>query len=162
MNGLLDEGWRIATGPDLFYLLMRQNELGPVNASSDNPLFLADFLAMTSAIGITADGTGNPYAEPWACMYFYGDSDLCQLTNAWAFTPYGITAQAAFGDPALAGVTIDIIYYLTEVPLYGNFEIGVCDSCVGRTLLVRNVPLPAGAWLLLSGLAVLVPGRKRT
>ncbi len=149
IDSFLANGWRIATGHEIDYLFRRD---GPSPDGSDNPLLISDFLVLASALGIPVNGSGNPATTPWACSPIYGDGAFCQSTSNFAFTPYLLTAQSAFPGPGAPGVDLAFQIYLTDVPMFGDFESGVCDECVGRALLVRNVPLPAGLWLLLSAL----------
>ena len=163
VNGLLENGWRIATGNELHYLLTRNtfnNDNPPDPGEPDNPLTFSDFLSITNALGMSTNGLDDAFDQPWGCLWIYGDSVLCQTTTNWAFTQYAIAAESAFPGLGTPGVDVDIFHYITEVPLYGNFEIGVCDTCTGRALLVRNVPLPAGIWLLMSALVALHFTRK--
>lgn len=147
IDSLIDDGWRIASVFQLVNLFYRGN--GPDPSGPDNPLSLTDFLILTDALGLTRDGTFNHNDNPWACMR---SGPVCQNTNLASFTPVLFTAEEAFPGSGLPGVETYIGIYLPEKPLYGDILGHPCDSCIGRTLLVRNVPIPAGLWLLLSAL----------
>lgn len=160
LDSYLENGWRIATANEASYLLTRvtiDNSPGRLSGDVDNPLAFEDFLAITNALGLSTNSFDNAYNQPWLCMSIYGDSPYCQTPGNWAFTPLILEASAAFPGTGIPGTTIKMHQYLTEVPIYGNFETGVCDTCIGRTLLVRNVPLPAGLWLLMSALVLTAP-----
>lgn len=158
IDELLNEGWRIPGFDEAFYLLTRM-AVDPTMAGYGDPIVIPlvfdDFTTITSALGIGTDGFNSGSGEPWLCGRLYESAD-CQVTTNWVFTPFTIVAEPEYPDLGFLGDTYFwYSYYITDVPIYSNYEIGVCDTCVGRVLLVRNVPLPAGIWLLLSALAAM-------
>ncbi|MEM7081511.1 MAG: hypothetical protein AAF465_02070 [Pseudomonadota bacterium] len=152
---LLEDGWRIANYTEVRYLLTRDGMLSPPSGNGDEtivPLAFSDFMILIGALGISTNGFDDAYVEPWACGSQITDANLCSDTRNWAFTPFILIAEQESDIPLFGTTRVSTLEYLSEVPLYGDFEVGVCSDCIGRTLLVRAVPIPAALWLMLSSL----------
>lgn len=143
----LDDGWRIASEEDLYFLITRQQaEFG---GTGQLQLNIADFMQLMAQLSIDSSPDGSVYSGPWVCRAFGDPQAACASTNALGGK--FIIELAADQNPVL----VSMFVYISEVPIYGSIDCfddpDLCDY-MGRSLLVRAVPLPGPALLLFSAL----------
>lgn len=153
LDPYLADGWRIATEYDVAFLLTHSDDLDPLypGFSGNVPLQYAEFVALTQALGIQANGDVG--SQPWMCRVYSADISNCYERTGSAFVSFGTDSFVDTDNSDMDGFTtyLNFYLYITEVSLYGDLD-GPCPDCLGRTLLVRAIPLPAALWMLLPAL----------
>lgn len=145
----LDDGWRIASEADLYFLITRQHaEFGD---TAELPLNVDDFMLMMTQLSIDPAVDSNSYGGPWVCRAYGDPQQNCVNTNS--FGGQFIIDLSVDLEPVL----LSLFVFITEVPIYGSLdcfdEPAICDY-TGRSLLVRTIPLPAPLLLFFSALSL--------
>lgn len=152
LQQLLDQGWRIASEGELLELLAR----APFGFSGNvvSQLGIDGINQIAESLSFSFGAT---FGGPWVCRTAFYPVESCLNTDA-------LGGQFLLEAEELANDTTLLIYafYISEVPIYGAFD---CDfiecSYLGRSLMVRAVPVPPAGWLLLAGLVSLCTRGKR-
>ena len=153
LQGFLDAGWRLATEEEFTFLASR--EPFQYGGTHESELNRDEFITMMTRLSVDLDA--DHFAGVWVCRPYGAPEDWCSSTTSFGGQfvldgPYGYQ-PTEFG----------LYYYLTEVPIYGAFDCHKTNLCtyMGRSLLVRAVPLPAAGWLLIVALCSAALARRR-
>ncbi len=151
LDPLFANGWRLATEQEMVFLLLRiPNSVGDTAISMLN---FDDYLVMLDALSIPHLLSGSGDSDAWLCRADGGDTSHCNSSNGVAFVSFFLSVEPApgfsGGSDSLTHVTF--IPFISEAFLYGTFDTE-CLDCIGRSLLVRTVPLPASLWLIIGAL----------
>ena len=163
LDKFFSDGWRLATEQELFFLLTRIEIIPPTPPGdhTSSALNFDDYLIMLDALSIPMPGSGSGDSVPWLCRVFGNDKSHCGNSTGTVFVSFFLSADPVLGFPGApdAMTEVTFITFISEAYLYGTFDTE-CLDCIGRSLLVRAVPLPAAFWLLLSALGTVTNLRR--
>ncbi len=152
MQTLFDEGWRVASEEEYFYLVSRQ--LGTFGSDLNSSLNYADFQWVMERLAIldVFDLPGNIYdnPNPWLCRPSSSPDSDCGSTDLLGGQFVFTYEDAGLGN----GTDFSTFTIVFAMALYENSDNCIIDQC-SRALLVRQVPLPLSLVLFLSALGSL-------
>ena len=148
----LDEGWRIASEEEFYFLVTRQ--MSAFGGSAVSALGIDGMNQLAARLSFTPN---QEPSGPWLCRDYGDPEQYCQSTGS-----LGGNFVLNLTDLADDTTLVQMLVFISEVPIYGGLDCGVDVDCVyeGRSLMVRAVPLPAAGWLFLSALASLTVRRR--
>ncbi|MEO0938385.1 MAG: VPLPA-CTERM sorting domain-containing protein [Pseudomonadota bacterium] len=116
-----------------------------------SPTFTIAFAGLVDGFGFRIADTSSSFINPLVVQVFAGGTELLNeaFTGLYdASTEFSITDSLGFDRVVIGPDGIDADGY------------GISSLTVGSSVTIDPIPLPAGAWLLLTGLGALGLGRR--